>query len=142
MKYPITSIIRKVIWAALLGYIGAWVAWMYIYGIGSRVIQDQEHYAYANAIHIAGTIIGVLCGILTMVISKRPYLAPFLIHFLAGLAFLVLPFHAWQAGIRNYFSAILVFTALITWLMRRRNETGGQQGGPGYPPQSVGSPDP
>lgn len=48
----------SVIWAALLGFAAAWVMWILIYGIGSRVIQDQEYVDYENSILLAGVLAG------------------------------------------------------------------------------------
>ena len=47
--------------------------------------------------------------------------------------------------INNYiFTTDVILTAAgLGWLLcRNRKKTGAQQGGPGYPPQGVGSPDP
>ena len=49
---------------------------------------------------------------------------------------------------RIYFAAeaalwgLIILSPLIFWWAKRENKIKAEQGGPGYPPQSVGSPDP
>ena len=108
-------------WAAFLGFIAAWVMWMWIYGIGSSVIADQEHYDHADAVHAAGVFAGLLCGIACVVVSRRPFLLAFLVYLLAGLTFVVLPIPSWQAGVRNFFTSLAFWTvAVVLWKPVRR----------------------
>ena len=51
-------------------------------------------------------------------------------------------------GKRIYFAAevalwgLIILSPLIFWWAKREKKMKAEQGGPGYPPQSVGSPDP
>ena len=111
------------VWAGLLGFVAAWVMWEWIYGIGSRVIEDHENYEYASSVHLAGVIASSVSAIACAILSRRPFLSAFLIHLTAGLTFVIIPIGSWQAGVRNYFVALVIWTAIIVWIFRRGHET-------------------
>ena len=113
----------SVIWAALLGFATAWVMWMLIYGIGSRVIQDQEHVDYEKLILLAGVIASSIVGIACVFLSRRPFLSAFLIHLVVGINFVIIPVASWQSGVWNYFVTLGVWTVITVWMFRRKPKT-------------------
>jgi xanthine/uracil/vitamin C permease (AzgA family) len=118
--------IISVMWSALLGFVAAWVVWMWIYSIGERVIQDQEHFDYAHTVHIAGIIASLIAGIACALWARRPFLSAFLIHLVTGIGFVLIPLYSWQAGIRNYFVTLAVWTAVTVWAFRKKDRRGQQ----------------
>ena len=123
MNDKIPNRVMSVIWVAPTGFIAARVMWMMIYGIGSRVIKDQEHYDYANTVHLAGVIASSIAGIACFLRSCRPFLSAFLIHLITGISFVIIPIASWQTGIIKYFIALEVLTVITVWIFRQKQET-------------------
>ena len=92
-------------WGVLIGYLAAWTLWMSIYGIGTRVIQDWEHYEYASRVQWVGTVAGGLIGLFSSILIRRPMLFVLLGHLCAGLvAFAALNMltDSWRLGLVVY----------------------------------------
>src|SRR5262249_50328884 len=61
---------------ALCGYVGSWLVWNYIYGIGGRVISDRLHYELMNDVLACGALAGACTALAASVALdrwKRPF---------------------------------------------------------------------
>ena len=111
---------------ALAGLVSAYLTWNLIYAIGTRVIQDQEHYAYATVMNACGALSGALLGVIAGSISRRPLLATIMPHILAPIPFFltVFPLESWRDGIAEHFITIWATGAVLAFALRIRTEDG------------------
>jgi len=112
-------------WGLLIGYVAAWTLWMMIYGIGTRVIEDWEHYEYAGRVRLAGTVVGGIVGIAAGILCRRPLTMVLLSHLVAGLAATFLPMGSWRWGLATYSSWLAVIWVVASLFSRCKNSKTG-----------------
>ena len=114
-------VVSATVLGAVLGLISAYLTWNLIYAIGSRVVQDQEHYDYAAVMNACGALSGAILGVAASLISRRPLIAVVLSHLIAPVPFFltVFPFFSWRDGIAEHFITVWAIGMALALGLRR-----------------------
>src|SRR5687767_9817040 len=89
---------------AVLGYATAWFVWQFIYGIGSRVVSDQEHYELLSVVPGWGALAGACSGLAVCCLPSGRRMSSFAtVHGLSALCGMYAGSSGWRAGLYGYF---------------------------------------
>jgi hypothetical protein len=106
----------SVVGSWLLGIVGAFLVWNFIYSIGSRVVTDEIYEHLHDRVTTCGGIAGALVGLAVILLLRRP--APGVLaagHALAPVAGFFGGSVGWQEGLWAYFGAFAVFIICVAF---------------------------
>jgi len=94
-----------------VGRFTAFLVWMFIYGIGSRVVSDEIHYRLHDSVVIWGGVVGALFALTVSLQVRRTLpliLCQFAGHIFATIAGFLGGGFDWKMGLVAYFSTPLL----------------------------------
>lgn len=117
---------------ALFGMIGSWLVWNFLYGIGSRVISDEQFVNYANEVQLWGAIAGAISGFSLGVLPPSGRgVSLFVVHgFSVAAAAFVGASSDWRGGLIGFFApqaavaAVCAVYGMTLLLTRNRAQVG------------------
>jgi hypothetical protein len=113
---------------AAFGWVGAWLVWNYIYGIGARVISDEEYATLGDAVFFWGAVAGAGSGFALSVLPRRwPEAGFFVVNPLAVFSGAVAgDASGWRGGLTWYFAphAAVIGGCALYWVVRTTTGVG------------------
>ncbi len=90
--------------------------WLFIYGIGQSVIEDETYYRLADTVARWGGIAGTLYALAIVLLLHRPAAGVLVAgHAIAAVTGCVGGSVGWQQGLWAYFGALVVFVIVVAF---------------------------
>ena len=102
----------------LLGLVGAWGVWNFVYSIGSRVIDDDHFAAWESSVSWSGCGVGTFGAFIAGILSRSDFGWLVSQHVLAVIIGCCGATTGWRAALIGYFATVILGPAVAVVFSR------------------------